>query len=139
MQVEKTTIFIVDDNQIMVAALKLYLQNKFGDSLEISTFNDGESCLKMVHKGLDIVILDYSMAGKNGLDTLKAIKLTNPKTTVIMLSGNEDIALAIESFRAGAKDYVIKGTDAWKKLTTLLTDIIKKPVRFIVKGFGRSK
>ena len=139
MSTEKTNIFIVDDNQLMVAALKQYLQNKFGESVDITTFNDGESCLKMVHKELHIVILDYLMAGKNGLDTLKAIKLTNPKTTVIMLSGNEDIALAIESFRAGAKDYVVKGTDAWKKLTNLLTDIIKKPLRFIVKGFGGSK
>jgi len=138
MPVEKTNIFIVDDNYLMVTALKQYLQNKFGESVEITTFNDGENCLKMLHKEIHIVILDYLMAGKNGLETLKSIKITNPKTTVIMLSGNEDIALAIESFRAGAKDYVVKGVDSWKKLTSLLTDLIKKPLHFIVKGFGGS-
>ena len=52
-----------------------------------------------------------------------------------MLSGNEDMAIAIEMFRAGAKDYVKKGAGSWSSITYLVNSIIIKPIRVIVKGF----
>jgi two-component system response regulator AtoC len=132
-------LFIVDDNKLLVMDLKHYLKNKFGVSVNISTFHDGESCLKKVDQETNIVILDYFLGDKNGLEILKAIKVINPKTEVIMLSGNEDIALAVETFRAGAKDYVIKGTGSWKKVTKLVNYIITEPIRIMVREFGVSK
>ncbi len=139
METQGINLFIVDDNRLMVTDLKHFLKNKFGVSLLISTFTDGESCLKSVSKDTHIVILDYFMEGKNGLETLKEIKAINPKTEVIMLSRNEDIALAIESFQAGAKDYVIKGNTSWNKITKLVNTIITEPIRMMVKEFGISK
>jgi two-component system response regulator HydG len=121
----------------LVADLKNYLQTKFKSSLEISTFYDGESCLKKITKDTHIVILDYFLDGKNGLEILKMIKTTNPKTEVIMLSNNEDIAIAIETFRAGAKDYVIKSDGYWKKIINLVNGMVTKPIIIIVKGFFR--
>ncbi len=134
-----TNIFIVDDNNLVVITMKQYLQNRFGESMHIRTFNDGESCLEKVDKDTDIVILDYHMEGKNGLDVLKSIKAINPKTEVIMLSSNEDTALAIETFNAGAAEYVIKGSGAWKKVTTLVHHIVTAPIRIMVREFSISK
>lgn len=139
MKTQGLNLFIVDDNMLMVTALKQYLTNKFGVSVQISTFKDGESCLKVVDKNTDIVILDYFMEGKNGLEILKLIKEINPKTEVIMLSSNEDIALAIESFRTGATDYVVKGPSSWKKVASLVNIIITEPIRMMVREFGISK
>ena len=136
METQGLNLFIVDDNKLMVTALELFLKNRFGTSIQISTFNDGESCLEKVDKETHIVILDYFMEGKNGLEILKSIKSINPKTEVIMLSSNENIALAIETFRAGAKDYVIKGNDSWKKVTQLVNEIITEPIRSIVREYG---
>lgn len=138
----KTTplnLFIVDDDKFMVAALKLFLQNRFQKDINVFTFYDGESCLDCVNKETDIVILDYNMTGKNGLDVLKSIKNINPKTEVIMLSGNEDMATAISLFRAGASDYVLKGEGSWKKLSKLVYQIVTAPIRIVVKEFGVSK
>lgn len=132
-------LFIVDDDKLLVADLKNYLKGRFGVSIKVSTFYDGESCLKKVDKDTHIVILDYFMDGKNGVDVLKSIKDINPETEVIMLSGNEDIAVAIESFRNGANDYVIKGMGAWKKISKLVGHIITAPIRLIVREFGVSK
>lgn len=139
METQGLNLFIVDDNNLMVNTLKQFLQNRFGVSINISTFNDGESCLEKVDKDTQIVILDYYMEGQNGLEILKAIKAKNPKTEVIMLSSNEDMAVAIDTFRAGANDYVIKGAGAWKKITTLVEDIITAPIRIMVREFGVSK
>jgi DNA-binding NarL/FixJ family response regulator len=139
MQTQGINLFIVDDNALAVTSLKHYLQTKFGVSVRISTFRDGESCLKKVDKDTHIVILDYFMEGKNGLETLKLIKDINPNTEVIMLSSNEDISLAIESFRMGAKDYVVKGQGSLKKISKLVNFIITEPVRLLVREFGVSK
>lgn len=139
MVTQGTNLFIVDDDKLMVTALKHYLQNRFGADVQISTFDDGESCLKKVDTETHIVILDYFLEGKNGLEVLKSIKAINPKTEVIMLSGNEDIATAIQTFRMGAKDYVIKGQGSWKKITKLVNLIITEPIRILVREFGVSK
>ena len=77
METQTLNLFIVDDNQSMVVALKHYIQNKFGKGIKISTFYDGESCIKEVDKDTDLVILDYFLDGKNGLDVLKEIKEIN--------------------------------------------------------------
>lgn len=139
METQRLNLFIVDDNKSMVAALKQYLQSKFGENINITTFYDGESCLEKINQYTDMVILDHFLNGKNGLEVLKEIKEINPKTEVIMLSSNEDIALAIQSFRAGATDYIVKGPSSWKKLTKLVHHIITEPIRIIVREFGVSK
>ncbi len=139
MEMQGLNLFIVDDNKLMVTGLKNYLQNRFGVSIRISTFMNGESCLEKVDKETHIVILDYFMEGKNGLEILKSIKAINPKTEVIMLSGNEDMALAVETFRAGAKDYVVKGTGSLNKIFKIVNYIITEPIRIMVREFGVSK
>lgn len=139
METQGQNLFIVDDNNLMVSTLKQFLQNRFGVSVNISTFNDGESCLEKVDENTQIVILDYYMEGQNGVEILKAIKEKNPKTEVIMLSSNEDMAVAIESFRAGANDYIVKGTGSWRKITKLVEHIITEPIRIMVREFGVSK
>lgn len=135
MENQEINLFIVDDDKLLATTLKYYLHDKFGDDIKITIFNDGESCMEKITKYTDIVILDYNMDGKNGLEILKSIKAINPKTQVIMLSGNEDMAIAIETFRSGAKDYVAKGVGSWEKLTDLLNSMIIKPIRIVVKGF----
>jgi DNA-binding NtrC family response regulator len=107
MEKQGMNLFIVDDDKLVVSDLKIYLNFRFGNDINISTFTDGESCLKKIDKDTHIVILDYFLNGKTGVEILKLIKDINPKTEVIMMSSNEDVSLAIQSFRNGASDYVI--------------------------------
>ena len=139
METQGTNLFIVDDNRLSATDLKHYLQNRFGKDITVTTFENGESCLLKVNNDTHIVILDYFLEGKNGLEILKSIKKINPNTEVIMLSGNEDMGLAIETFRAGAKDYVIKGSSSWKRISKLVSNILLAPIKVIVREFGVSK
>lgn len=133
---QKLNLFIVDDDTSMVIALKNYLNNKFGSALKISTFYDGESCLKKIDDQTHIVLLDYFLNGKNGLEVLNDIKSINPKTEVIMLSSHEDIATAIESFRKGARDYIVKGKGSWQKVLFRVNRIVASPIKAWVREFG---
>jgi len=100
------SILLVDDDvafrQVMTGELK---RLKF----EVSAAGSGEEGLKRIaEQEPDIVLLDLQMPGISGLDTLKAIRESNPGVEVIMLTGHGSIDTAIESIRAGAFDYVVK-------------------------------
>ena len=122
-----TNIFIVDDDPMIIKLLQKYLGDRFGNTLNISTFLSGESALKNVDENTKIVILDYYIPTQNGNDVLKAIKCINSKTDVIMFTSNEDIGNAIESFRDGATDYVIKGEKALSRINSLVHKIMEYP------------
>lgn len=139
MSIQHNKLFIIDDNQLLVADLRIYLETTFGESLTISTFNSGESALKKVDHETNIVILDYHLPGENGNEILKSIKQINPKTEVIMLTSNEDVKTAINAFRNGATDYVIKGNKAEKKIGSLIYNILTYPIRILAREFGFSK
>ncbi len=132
-------LFIIDDNQLLVADLRIYLESVFGETLTISTFNSGESALAKVDNETHIVILDYDLPGENGNEILKSIKAINPKTEVIMLTTNEDIKTAIDAFRNGAADYVIKGAKAEKKIQSLIYRILTYPIHLLTREFKVSK
>lgn len=139
METQSLNLFIVDDNKSMVTALKHYLNNMFGNSVKISTFYTGKSCLEKIDKSTDVVILDYFLNDENGNEVLKMIKKRNPKTEVIMLSSNEDISTAVEALQIGARDYVVKNNSAWRTLSGLIHTIITEPLRKMVREYGITK
>ena len=132
-------LFIIDDNPLLVADLRIYLESVFGETLTISTFNSGESALAKVDKDTHIIILDYHLPGENGNEILKSIKAINPKAEVIMLTTNEDIKTAIDAFRNGVTDYVIKGAKADKKIRSIIYSILSYPIRVLTREFKVSK
>jgi len=144
METQKLNVYIVDDNKMMAGSLRKYIKNRFDDNVEISLYFSGESCLKMMHDHVDLVILDYYLnekgkTSKNGVEILKQIKDSFPGTEVIMHTSNEDVAVAIEAMQSGAKDYVIKGTHSWQKLLQLVERKITQPIRALVAEFGVPK
>lgn len=129
-------LIIIDNDTSMAIGLQTFLTQRFKLDLNISLFNSGTVALKSINAGTDIVILDYDLKYENGNEILKEIKLINPSTEVIMLTSNEDVRIAIESFRKGARDYVIKGNSkAWKKVSKIVYTIIIYPLQIVVKEF----
>lgn len=139
MKTQQSNLFIVDDNQLILADLRNYLTNVFGEIFTIHTFTTGASALKKVDKNTAVVILDYFLKDELGNEVLKSIKKINPITEVIMLSSNNDIKVAIEAFRNGAADYVIKGHKANKKITSIIYNIAVFPIRLMAEEFKISK
>ncbi len=141
METQGTNIFIVDDNKLIGLSLKHYLEKRFGRTVNVSVFYEGESCLRKINEKTDIVILDYFLDGikknaKNGVEILKSIKKINSRTEVIMFTSNEKMGTAIEALRAGATDYVIKGDRAINKLLSVVNKIITEPIRLMVREYG---
>jgi DNA-binding NtrC family response regulator len=132
---KKLNVFIVDDEPYMVSLLRHQLMLHFGPTLAISTFSSGEDCLAQLKEDTHIVILDYFLNGKNGLEILQQIKEKNPATEVIMFSNNENIVAAIESFKKGARDFVVKDKNSFGKVEALIQRMYS-PIKNAVKRFG---
>src|SRR5580692_4627537 len=60
------------------------------------------------HGGIDLILSDYSLPAFDGLSAAKIVRTRWPDLPVILVSGTLGEELAIESFKSGATDYVLK-------------------------------
>ncbi|MEZ5291060.1 MAG: sigma-54 dependent transcriptional regulator [Vicinamibacterales bacterium] len=101
---------VVDDDRAFTEYLATWLGSR---GLAVDVFHSGTSLLERLRAGAapHVVLLDVAMPDLNGLDTLRAIRQSNPAAQVIMLSGRNAPATVIEAVRRGAADYVLKPDD----------------------------
>jgi len=123
-------IFIVEDNDVFAMALKADIENHYSNmALDIQLFKTGEeSWGKFTGEKPQVVILDYNLNSKtkdamDGNEVLVWFKRQNPKTKVILLTGEDNTEIAIESFRIGAFDYVVKNETQFKRIHYSLFNI----------------
>ncbi len=125
-------IFIVEDNNVFMLTLKADIETAFINMpIKIHTFETGEECIKKF-KALkpQIVILDYHLNtnnpnAANGITILDWIKNENPKTYVLILTGDDNIDIALESFKHGASDYIVKTDTKFRKIIYSLFNFFK--------------
>ena len=109
----KTKIFIVNDDPTFSKLLEHELKQANLNSYKM--FESGEDCLANLKDKPKLILLDFMMEGLNGLDVLKQIKETIPRTDVIMLTGLEDEAVKEKCLTEGASSYIIKDPDGLER------------------------
>jgi two-component system invasion response regulator UvrY len=101
-------ILIADDHYFVRQGLKTVLLEHF-PKVVIGDVEDGQLALKAVWSGSwDVLLLDITMPGRGGLETLKDVKLAKPQMPVIILSMHAEDQFAIRALKAGACSYVRK-------------------------------
>ncbi|WP_303720600.1 HD domain-containing phosphohydrolase [Malonomonas rubra] len=99
-------ILTVDDEASIRTSFRLYLED-FGYRVEEAA--DGSAGFEMFQAlNPDLVLLDISMPGQNGLDILKLIHEANPDQPVIMVSGSGEICDVVNAINLGARSYILK-------------------------------
>jgi DNA-binding NtrC family response regulator len=111
-------VFVIEDN-IMFQQLIAYDLTTQG--YQVTSFTKGEEAISNLHQSPQIVVLDYALNGKmDGMETLKAIKSINPNIQVIILSGQNNLGLAINMLKYGAFDYVEKSDHAASEIVKII-------------------
>jgi two-component system response regulator (stage 0 sporulation protein F) len=102
-------ILVVDDEQPVLEVLSEYLQSQ---GYTTNTASSGAEALAVVEREHpDLVLLDLRMPGIDGLEVLRRLRQADRSPAVIMVTANEDLALARETLKTGAFDYVAKPFD----------------------------
>ena len=101
---------VVDDDSGFAEYLRTFLALR---GYQARSYSRGDEILAAMRDGEppDVVLLDVSMPGLDGIETLKALKAARPEVQVIMLSGREHAETIVQALRLGAADYVVKPDD----------------------------
>lgn len=119
----KIKVLLVDDEKEFVDALAGRLEIR--DFEVSSAFSADEAIERVGHGDVDVVILDVSMPGKDGVTALREIKKMTPLVEVIMLTGHASVETAIEGMKVGAYDYLIKPSET-KDLISKIVSAYKR-------------
>jgi len=102
-------ILVVDDEAQVREVLIEFLA---GEGYTVEGFASGSDALDAVtREPPDLVLLDIHMPGVDGVEILRRIRALDDKIAVIMVTANEDVAIARETLKLGAVDYVAKPFD----------------------------
>lgn len=116
--------FIVDDDPFCRMRLSQHLHNLgFKDNM---LFDNGMDCINKLNLQPDIIFLDYDMPQYNGLELIKKINKLNPDIFLVLVSGQQDMQVAINALKFGAFDYVIKGEDDLDNINSSLRRMFGK-------------
>jgi DNA-binding NtrC family response regulator len=114
-------VFLVDDDPFCLHLMKHVMKtNGYAD---VHTYDGGAACLNSLTEEPDIIFLDYSMGSVSGMDTLKAVKRFNPDIYVVFVSGQHEVAVAVDSLKYGAFDYIVKDEKLGAKVGVVLNKI----------------
>ena len=105
-----TKIFLVEDDPWIGELYKHHLS--LNPDYQISLFKTGKECLNNIHLKPDIICVDFGLPDMDGDALLKRIHEINKNIPIIVISGQEDISVAVNFLKSGAKDYIIKDDHA---------------------------
>jgi two-component system, chemotaxis family, chemotaxis protein CheY len=115
---QRTSIMIVDDNDMMRSILRAMLR---GEEYEIvGEARNGQIAVDMAERlKPDIVCLDVVMPEMDGLAALAAIKAARPETGIVMITSNTDPETVQQAIMGGASGFIVKPFNAARVLDTL--------------------
>ena len=108
-------ILIVDDDERLSRMLEIAL-TKVGYKCTTAS-NAGLAADKLREQEFELVFLDINMPVKTGIEFLPEIKQYYPDTAVIMLTGVDDLSIAVSAMQQGAYDYINKPVRSQAELT----------------------
>lgn len=145
----KARVFLVDDHPIVREGLGLLI-NREPDLVVCGEADGAPSALQaLANTQPDLLIIDISLDGPDGLELLKTIRLKDPVLPVLILSMHEESTYAERSLRAGANGYIMK-QEATERLLVAIRRILggkvylserltNKMLEQFVHGAGSSK
>ena len=105
-------ILVVDDEKAVRGVLTRILSM---DQYQVTTAEDGEQAKKLMDTGqFDLLLTDINMPNTSGMELLQYCRQRNPRTEIILLTGQPHLADAVTSVKDGAFDYLAKPVDADK-------------------------
>lgn len=110
MELKNVSLLLVEDNREHAQLLRQMLAKSTQPSFRLVHYDRLRPALeRMRMPGIDMILLDLSLPDSDGIDTFLNTQAAAPETPIVVLSGTDDEALAMETVQHGAQDYLVKG------------------------------
>lgn len=120
----KKRILAVDDDTTFSAMIQAYLSK---NGYEVRIAGNANSALELVKSfEPNLILSDYRMPGKDGLEFLQALKELSCSAPLVLMTGFGDIRLAVRAMKLGARDYLTKPVNP-SELLEVVESILSAP------------
>jgi DNA-binding response OmpR family regulator len=120
----KPQILVVDDEDTLRHFLRLNLQDQ---GYQVTEVADGQSALSLIdEQSFAVALIDLRLTDMDGLEIVRHLRKTSPKTSVIIMTAYATLDSSIEALRQGAHDYVIKPFDTAELLASVADGIARQ-------------
>ena len=131
-EVKHGKILIVDDNEDLLKAAKMFLKRHFAQ-VDIEKNPEAIPAL-MNHEDYDVILLDMNftkdvVSGHEGYRWLEKILEIDPSAVVVLITAYGDVQMAVKAIKAGATDFVLKPWENEKLLATLYSSMRLRETR----------
>ncbi len=118
-------LLIVEDSTVLRASLGAQLREQRWSVDEVA---DGHSALAHLERyPYDLVVLDLTLPGIDGLQVLKRLRASGSQTRVLVLSARDQVSDRVEALNAGADDYLVKPF-AFQELVSRLQALMRRQI-----------
>jgi DNA-binding NtrC family response regulator len=133
-------IFIVEDDPWYGEILAYHLS--LNPYFQIARFTTAAECLRNMANRPNLITIDYSLPDMDGMQLLKQIRQVNPDVPVIVISGQEEVAIAVDMLKQGVSDYLIKDENTkdllWNSIIRIRENQqLKKEVEHLREELGQ--
>jgi len=119
-------VLIVEDNLDHLELTEIAIRREITEVQFVRALS-AEECLQQIkHIKFDLVILDYSLPDKNGIQVLRALREIDSQLPVVMVTGQGNERIAVEAMKMGATDYVIKSAGYLTTLPIILARVLEE-------------
>ncbi len=119
-------ILVVDDEKTLRYFLRLSLQDQ---GYHVSEAADGKTAIQLIDNNhYDVALVDLQLTDMNGLEIMRYLRKTSPRTSVIILTAYATVDSAIQALRQGAHDYLTKPCQTSDLLASVADGIARQAV-----------
>ena len=116
---DRIRVLIADDHVIVRSGLRLLLEAEPGIQV-VGEALDGNEAIRLAEKHLpDVILMDISMSGMDGLEATHKIKTNWPQIKVLVLTMHRSDEYFFEMLKAGASGYILKGAETSELIQAL--------------------
>lgn len=128
MEDKKIRILLVEDNKDFAKLVQVYLQRFEKDRFEIVWKENYSDTMRELetNQNFDIILMDYFLPGKNGLEITKELKAKKFNIPIVFLTVNKDFELAVDVMKLGVDDYLVKEEISSPVLPKTVISVIEK-------------
>jgi phosphoserine phosphatase RsbU/P len=128
MDKEKIRVLLVEDNRDFAKLVQVYLQRFEKGRFEILWKENYEDTMKELeaNRNFDIILMDYFLPGKNGLEITKVLIERKYNIPIVFLTVNKDFELALDVMKLGVDDYLVKEEISSPVLPKTVLSVIEK-------------